>query len=99
MPEIKRVAFTNSRARTLHIEAPGCIINVRKGLHNSEGAAVTSVEIICDQYAGERPWSILGIAAEGIDVPVANLRVVEQPLKTPAAVLRERAQEHGNIEG
>lgn len=43
---------------TLHIEAPGCVINVHVGLHNRDGQDVTSVTIQCDQYAGEPKWTL-----------------------------------------
>jgi hypothetical protein len=57
---------------TKHIEVDGCIINVRTGLHDSEGREVTSVEILCDAYAGDS-WSLADQGnAKGI-----NIRVVK----------------------
>lgn len=32
-----------------HLEKVGCIINIREGLKNIEGQAVTSIEILPDQ--------------------------------------------------
>jgi hypothetical protein len=37
----------------LHIVAPGCIINIHKGLTDSEGREVVRVDVLCDKYAGE----------------------------------------------
>ncbi|MBE9595068.1 MAG: hypothetical protein IMF19_16505 [Proteobacteria bacterium] len=31
-----------------HLERNGCIINIRVGLHNTEGKEVTSIEIVPD---------------------------------------------------
>ena len=40
-----------------HIEADGCVINLREGLSDRKGRAVTSVEILPDDhYAGEKVW-------------------------------------------
>lgn len=47
-----------SKEKTLHIEAPGCIINVHIGLFTSDGQAVTAITIQCDQYAGEPIWTL-----------------------------------------
>jgi hypothetical protein len=59
---MKRISFTRTRDRdkTLHIEAPGCIVNVMIDLTNSAGQAVTRVEILADHYAGEPRWWIDG---------------------------------------
>ena len=62
----------------LHIEAPGCIINIRCNLHDKDGREVTSVEIICDQYRGEPTWSING---EGEDYNTHNVRIVREWVK------------------
>lgn len=52
---MKTITFHASTARAdiLHIETDLCIVNVRVGLHDADGRAVTTVEIIPDQYAGE----------------------------------------------
>ena len=44
--------------KLLHVEAPGCIVNIRTGLTDSEGRSVTSVSILCDQYPGEPAWTM-----------------------------------------
>lgn len=36
-------------ARVLHIEAPGCIVNIRHGLRNTAGREIISVTVLCDQ--------------------------------------------------
>lgn len=51
-----------------HIEAEGCIVNIREGLTDRHGRKVTSIEIIPDQYAGEPRWRRYGYA---------NTRVVQ----------------------
>ena len=58
----------------LHIEAPGCIVNIRCNIHNTDGAEVTSIEVIPDEpdYDG-RGWTV--------DGPVRNIRVVQCPAK------------------
>jgi hypothetical protein len=47
------VISERSKDKLLHIEAPGCIVNIRVGLSDSNGNAITSVEVKCDEYAGE----------------------------------------------
>ncbi len=49
------------RGKLVHLEAPGCIVNVRVGLQDSEGREVTAIEIIPDgtRFAGET-WRIVG---------------------------------------
>jgi len=46
--------------KCLHIEAEGCIINIRQELHDGLGRQVTSVEIIPDKYAGEPVHKLVG---------------------------------------
>lgn len=48
------------RFRTLHVEAPGCIVNIHFGLTDTEGRSVTNVSINADgrRYAGERGWFV-----------------------------------------
>ena len=55
----------------LHIEARGCIINIRPNLTDMKGRAVTSIEIKPDTYSGEPRQKLYG---------TINNRVVE--LKT-----------------
>ncbi len=40
--------FKGARDWLLHVETEGCIVNIRVGLHNTEGQEVTSVEILAD---------------------------------------------------
>lgn len=46
-----------SRDPMLHIEAPGCIVNIRSGLRTDDGRPVTSVQVIPDGYVGDS-WSV-----------------------------------------
>ena len=59
--------------KSKHIEVEGCIVNIRTGLHDSAGHKVTSVEVICDQYAGEPKWSLPDLS----DARTFNVRVVQ----------------------
>jgi len=57
---MKTVVHTKrSKDQLLHVEAEGCIVNIRIGLTNMDGQEVTSVEIIPDNYCGER-WTLEG---------------------------------------
>jgi hypothetical protein len=42
----------------IHIEAPGCIVNIRLGLSTVAGQEVTAITIQCDNYAGEAAWTM-----------------------------------------
>lgn len=58
--DMKTVVHTlPCRKRLLHIEAEGCIVNIRVGLTDADGRPVTSVEVLADQYSGDR-WSLDG---------------------------------------
>ena len=48
--------------KTLHIEAEGCIVNIREGLSDSQGRKITVVTIIPDKEdgCGENDWQLLG---------------------------------------
>jgi hypothetical protein len=59
---------TNAGVHLTHIEAAGCIVNIREGLHDRHGRAVTSIEILPDEYVGEPRWRRFG---------PANTRVVQ----------------------
>ena len=61
----------------LHCEVPGCIVNIRTALTDDEGRAVTSIQIISDQYAGEALWYVLVPTASGGEIRSdgATLRV------------------------
>ena len=55
---MKVINFDPEGARdTLHIEAPGCVINIMAPLWNTEGNQVTRIEILVDQYVGEE-WEL-----------------------------------------
>ena len=44
---MKRITHNSTaRDRLLHIETDGCIVNIRVGLHDAAGQAVTSIEIL-----------------------------------------------------
>lgn len=59
MPK-KKLGKCYNRGDYLHCEVEGAIINIREGLQDAEGRAVTSVEIIPDDhYAGERIWKTI----------------------------------------
>ena len=44
----------------LHIEAEGCIVNIRQELTDRLGRQVTSIEIIPDKYIGEPKRKLIG---------------------------------------
>ena len=46
--------------RCTHIETHNCIINIRHDLTDRLGRAVTSVEIIKDDFAGEPKKKLIG---------------------------------------
>lgn len=66
------VISDRSRCKLLHIEAPGCIIDIRIGLSDADGRKVTNVSIEADgrkvtnvsieadgdRYAGDPEWRI-----------------------------------------
>lgn len=53
----RKIGKCYNRGNYLHCEVEGAIINIREGLHDTKGRAVTSVEIIPDDhYAGEPIW-------------------------------------------
>lgn len=56
---MKTVRHINPRDNVLHVETEGCIVNIRTGLHDRDGRAVTSVEILADNYVGEE-WHLDG---------------------------------------
>lgn len=41
----------------LHIEVPGCVINIYPNLYGEDGKQVTTIEILADQYVDEK-WSL-----------------------------------------
>lgn len=57
-----------------HIEAKGCIVNIRENLSDDKGRSVTSIEIIPDdRYSGERKWIV--------KPKVHNIRVIQTNVK------------------
>lgn len=58
MSRLTRPKTTWINGDTLHVEAPGCIVNIHVGLATSEGSDVTAISIQCDQYAGEAKWTL-----------------------------------------
>lgn len=55
------------RSPMLHIEAPGCIINIYPDLTDRDGRPVVRVEVLADgdRYAGDPQWWIEGEAGTG----------------------------------
>jgi hypothetical protein len=50
-----------SNQKELHIEAEGCVINIREGLTDLKEREVTSIEILPDNHCcGERIWKLIG---------------------------------------
>lgn len=54
------VISDRSKYKVLHVEAPGCVINIQVGLTDGGGRAVTNISVTASQYAGEAPWFIDG---------------------------------------
>jgi len=80
--DMRRIEWSGKRgSNLLHIEAPGCIVNIHKGLTDTQGREVTRVEVICDQYADELP---------------ASLPDFKGAKYLAARVVREKAKTHGN---
>jgi len=57
-PTVKRM----KEHKCLHIEAEGCIVNIRQGLTDRLGRSVTSIEVLPDKYAGEPKWKLYGLS-------------------------------------
>lgn len=56
MREMKTINISKrSKYRVLHIEAPGCIINIRCGLTRSDGCEATRIDVSADgdRYTGD----------------------------------------------
>lgn len=73
---MKTVRHINARDNLLHVETEGCIVNIRTGLHDRDGRAVTSIEILADNYVGEE-WTLDGYVnnrvIQGADVHVPRV--------------------------
>jgi hypothetical protein len=91
---VKRISFYAGRNRSgnqLHIETDGAIVNVRVGLHDTDGRRVTSVQVSPDNYA-ERGghWVLDGSR-------VVQLLDGETQLPEPTVVTVGWGQEQRNI--
>jgi hypothetical protein len=53
-----------ARSQLLHIEAPGCIVNIDPGLTDTDGHMVCRVDVNADgdRYKGDRQWWVEGEA-------------------------------------
>jgi hypothetical protein len=71
-----RIADKPRRFSGLHIEAPGCIINVWPYLVDADGHDVTTIEVKCDDHAGEPKRYIANDA--GHDTKHAVVRVLRE---------------------
>lgn len=70
----------------LHIEAPGCIINVQtSGLSGPNGEPMTHVSVNADgdRYAGDTPW--WAIPGAVVDSRGVGLRIIETDAGEPKA--------------
>lgn len=61
MPRPKLISSTRiprASHECLHVEAPGCIVNIHAGLTSSDGEQVTRVSVNADgdNYAGDQQW-------------------------------------------
>lgn len=55
------MTFRRLERGVLHIEAEGCVVNVREGLEDQYGRSVTSIEVIPDdQMVGDPTWRLYG---------------------------------------
>ena len=60
---------------TLHIEAPGCIINITPRMTNTEGQPVTSIEVIPDRDRFGEKWEMASIfPRSGVNVRVIQTK-------------------------
>lgn len=55
-PTVRRM----KEQKCLHIEAEGCIVNIRQDLHDRLGRQVTHIEILPDKYMGEPVRKLVG---------------------------------------
>ena len=74
----KNIFFGTRRGKvfrgTLHIEAPGCVVNINTGLQDMLGRDVTAISIGADEYHGEPAWRIPTFGAG--EATHINVRVV-----------------------
>lgn len=77
MPNMKTITIgKRNRFRTLHVEAPGCIVNIHFGLTNEAGHAVTNISVTADDYVGGPSWYIEG--PTGLQEHHNSIRVIEK---------------------
>lgn len=50
---MKTLCIENARDKFLHIEAQGCIINIRQGLETAGGQKMITINILADDEAGK----------------------------------------------
>ncbi len=81
---MRRIALNpHSREKLLHIEAPGCIINITIGLTDPNGHPVTPIDITADseRYSDGPSWYENGIkGALG-----RNVRIIQTTKTAPDA--------------
>lgn len=80
MSDMKTVRLAR-KSKMLHIEAPGCIVNITPGLTDVNGRMICRVDVNAngDRYAGDPQWWVEGEAGNrGL-----GLRVIQTD--TPAA--------------
>lgn len=75
---MKRIShFNTARDKLLHIETEGAIVNIRVGLSDNQGQAVTSIEILpdlCGDGCGNPAWAI----ADEPEAKALNIRLVQK---------------------
>lgn len=52
---MKTMRHTKRMEQPLHVEAPGCIVNIYAGQQDTDGTPVTTVQILCDT-TGTDKW-------------------------------------------
>jgi hypothetical protein len=81
---MKTLQFNPKTRDTLHVEVPGCIINVHVGLQTQDGQNVTRVDIKCDDYPGEDVWRCPDFDnAEFVGVRVMRMPDNQRPAPEP----------------
>lgn len=60
MKEWRHISVGEPRtSKNVHIEAPGCVVNIRTGLVDTEGRAITVISVRADHgIAGETDWEL-----------------------------------------
>lgn len=91
---MKSITFNGenrTKKGTLHIEAPGCIINIQVGLTDSEGNPVTRVDVIADNQVGDH-WATPDYKNENTGEPgyFVGVRVVKQAESVNKAAVIEQ---------